>query len=654
MTTRSATKAQLQETLYASEQTIELLQERFADLELAVEDRGWMRLSTESQREFTREGLRKILLLSVMSFLKNPLIHHAIQVQAHYVWGQGVTIHCPDPATNDVIQKFLSDRRNKKVLTGPQARIEKEEELQTKANLFFVLFTDPKDGRVQIRSFPMEECQDIIRNPNDSAEPWYYVRQYTRLEFDTDSGEIREKKGVREFYPDWLYEPLVRPTKFGEAQVMWDTPVYHLSVNRFSEMRFGIPEYYSALDWATAVKNDLEDYATIRRALARFAFKLTTVQGPKAVSSAKKRMGTTLGIGSGQAADINPPATAGSTWIQPQGGANLEPFKTAGMTPNPEEGRRLWLMVSSGTGIPETILTGDSSVGNYATSRTLDRPTELKMKTRQELWGDVYRDILTYVVRKAKGSITSELSSVPAVVEAAIREATAIVQSGAAIVSLGATPGSDADVELETTDLQINVDFPSILEHDMLPRVQAIVQAATLNGQQTAGTMSDRTLIRLLLKALNVDQADELLDEILPEGAEYFDTEGDAASAAGAVVDAASGGKPKSNVRPPVTPPSSMKEAVVPPPPIMPGPPMMPPTPPPVNPNTDDNGIGMDKTGLHKVAPPPPSMRNKGATPSPSPFDPNAQPNEPGPTGGFQSDTNSQRMKGSTPARGKK
>jgi hypothetical protein len=249
--------------------------------------------------------------------------------------------------------------------------------------------------------------------------------------------------------------------------------------------------------------------------------------------------------------------------------------------------------------------------------------------------------------------VNGPISSLPQVVEAALKEANAIVTSGAAVVNLGA--GQDADTALEVDDYSISVDFPAILEHDMLPRVQAIVQAATLNGQQTAGTMSDRTLIQLLLKALNVDNADALLDEILPEGAEYFDTEGDAANAANAIVTAASGEEatPSSS-----SPDSSglnlapIKEAF-PPKPGAVVPPVSPPTPPPPNPNVDDNGLGMDKSGLHKVAPPPPSMRNKGSGASPSPFDPTQVQPQMDSTGGFTSDKNSQRMKGSTPPRGK-
>jgi hypothetical protein len=172
-------------------------------------------------------------------------------------------------------------------------------------------------------------------------------------------------------------------------------------------------------------------------------------------------------------------------------------------------------------------------------------------------------------------------------------------------------------------------------------RVQAIVQAATLNGQETAGTMSDRTLIRLLLRALNVDNADALLDEILPEGADYFDTE-----------------PQQENADPGIAallqePPTPLDEADPATPPKLPKPKGESDTPPRAgdgedNPNVDDRGVGMDKSGLHKVAPPPPSMRNQGSAPNPmnrNPFGENSGGNPQLPTGRKLEDPGSQKRK---------
>src|SRR5258706_13364213 len=116
MTGRKPTRAQLESAvseagsrLHEHVQTIEFLTERFAELELALEDSNWVRLSMQADKEFSRDGLRRICTLARLSFLKNPLINHAVMVQAHYVWGQGCNINAVDPQVNVIVQDFLDD-----------------------------------------------------------------------------------------------------------------------------------------------------------------------------------------------------------------------------------------------------------------------------------------------------------------------------------------------------------------------------------------------------------------------------------------------------------------------------------------------------------------------------------------------------------------
>lgn len=157
----------------------------------------------------------------------------------------------------------------------------------------------------------------------------------------------------------------------------------------------------------------------------------------------------------------------------------MDPVKLAGATIHPDEGRRLLLMVAAASGLPETFY-GDASVGTVATAKSLDRPTELMCRDRQTLWVEVWQDILGMVV-------------------------------DAAIKARKLAPGVDRHVD---------VDFPPLLERDMAATVGAIIDAATLKGQAPAGTMDDRTLVRLLLWALGEDDIDELLDVIAPEDGE--------------------------------------------------------------------------------------------------------------------------------------
>jgi hypothetical protein len=149
--------------------------------------------------------------------------------------------------------------------------------------------------------------------------------------------------------------------------------------------------------------------------------------------------------------------------------------------------------------IPDTILSGDVDQGNLATAKTLDRPTELGMLTEQALWTGVFRDLGQYVIRshivatrgQLQGTVTTDADGIETIM---------LTQAG---------PDDDID------PLDIDVTFPPILEHDIDAAVQAIVSAATLDGKTNAHTLDNKTLVRLLLTALDVDDQDELIDQIV-------------------------------------------------------------------------------------------------------------------------------------------
>jgi len=457
----------LREQLANADANLGLLRESLAELELAREDAGWLRFMLQGDIEFSRQGLADIIHMSRLMFLKNPLINRGVNIQATYVWGQGVNIHAEDEQVNELVQAFMDDPANKAELTSHQAQTMKEVDLQVLGNLFFVFFLDPTSGATRVRTIPVDEIQEIICNPEDRREPWYYKRVWTEIGVNGAGGQRTA------YYPDWKLDTATATPPAG-VQIA-EQPVYHVRVGGLTDMRFGVPETYQAIDWARAYKSFLEDRATVARALSVFASKLSARGGSRGVAAAKSKLGTTYSSTGGE---INPAPVAGSTIIMGEGN-DWAPIGVRGATIDPEEGRRFLLMVCAALGLPETFF-GDVSTGNLATAKSLDRPTELKFRDRQELWADVLRNILEYVVSKATR------------------------RNG---VTTGETP-------------KISVEFPNILEGDTGARITSIVTAATLAGKATAGTIDDRTLTRLLLQALGLDNAEDLTDLIAPEGGE--------------------------------------------------------------------------------------------------------------------------------------
>jgi hypothetical protein len=481
--------------------SLEFLQERIAELELGLEDAGWIRMNFESEMEFSRAGLQRITALSRLFFLKNPLINRAVTLQSMYVWGQGVSIKAAHPEVDAIVQKFLDDPKNKVELTGHQARSMKEQDLQVEGNLFFVLFPHTATGRVRVRTIPVDEIQEIITNPEDGKEPWYYKRTWAESKMDAQ-GVATTAAQETAYYPDWRYQPLNKPLTIGGDRVEWTSPVYHVRVGGLSNMRFGLPETYSGLDWARAYKEFLEDWATIVRAYAKFAFKATSSKGgKKGIAAMKAKLGTTMGASS---SETNPPPGVGSIAVMAEGN-DLTPIRTAGATTKADDGRRMLLMVAAATGLPETFF-GDVSVGTLATANSLDRPTELKFRDRQELWKNVLSDILQFTIDK---------------------RATAILYPKLRGALVWNDERDEREVVLmndpetgEPIDRHIDIDFPSILEHDKDADIKAIISAATLDGKTLSGTMDLKLTSRLLLTALGQDDIDDLLDTIFPEDEE--------------------------------------------------------------------------------------------------------------------------------------
>jgi hypothetical protein len=490
---------ELNEILETEQGNLVSLTERLTDLELALEDQGWLRLGFETEQEFSREGLTRICQLARIAYLKNPLIQRGVNAQVYYVFGQGMNISAKDEAINEVVQGFLDDAKNKAELTIHQARMYKEQDLQVEGNIFFCFFTNKETGRVRIRTIPVDEVLEIIKNPEDSKDPWYYKRSWGKSELKLETGMSSTTPQVA-YYPDWRYRPKSseRPKTIGNKNIEWDSPVYHVRVGGLGRMSFGISEVYAAIDWARAYKDFLENWSTIVQAYARFAWRVSGIRGgtgsAAAVEAVKRKFESTLPTG----VETNPPPLTASTLIEP-GSIRMDPIRTAGATTSADDGRRLLLMVAAATGLPETFF-GDTSVGTLATAKSLDRPTELMMVSRQTLWADIHRDIIGYVLaraveaKKLVGSVTEEEDGTP-------------------------------HLEFATgVDPSVKITFPPILEHDVASAVDAVVKAATLSGQVPAGTLDMPTITRMLLTALGEEDIDAMIEQLYPAGETVAET----------------------------------------------------------------------------------------------------------------------------------
>jgi hypothetical protein len=467
------------------------------ELELTMEDIGWRDLSSLSSNiNFSRAAVRKLTNLSRIMYLLNPLIKRAVSVQQLYVWGSGVEITAESDIVEEVLEDFFDSPGNQSIIGA--AWTHREKDLRVDGNLFFVFYRSKETGAARVRLLPVQQIEDVVVNPEDENEPWYYLRLFTpTVSMVQPTQELPTAREV--LYPDINYHPAVRPDRVNNYPVMWDNPIIHLKSGGITGQKFGLPELFCVLNWATAYKKILENFATVIQAYARLAMKITGTSGKKGNAAAKSKLGT--GVSGSRILDNNPPNVAGGWWTS-SGSIDVNPIKTANSTTGPDEARALRSMVAAGSDTPEHFF-GDSDIGNFATSTTLDRPTELKMVARQKMWAGFILHVSNKLIEWSASATDGKLRNAGYILSA---ETDPFTGEDSVIIT---PPDGDS--------VAVTVTFPSILQRDVVDRVRSVVQALTLNGSPAEGIIPSRKLgCKLLLEALGRADADELADILYP------------------------------------------------------------------------------------------------------------------------------------------
>lgn len=469
------------------------IKEAFGSLEMAMEDAGWESLVQDMQGAFSREGLRKASHLSRLMFIANPLIKRALAVRAAYVHGQGVGITARangDEGMQDVnaiVQAFLDDDSNRANLTGGQAKIRLENAIGTDGNFFVACFTDPLDGKVTARTLPFDEIVEKITAPGDRGSTHYYRRRWREGNVDHE-----------ELYPDLRYRPQIREKRYGQTDtfdghpINWDSPVYHMHDNGLDGWQFGIGDAYAALPWARAYKEFLEDWTLLVKALSQIAFKMVPKKG--VASQAARKAAEQIGR-----------LPAGSTAVMTED-QDIVAVPKSGATVDAESGRPVLAMIAAAMGLPVTTLSADpGQTGARAVAETLNQPTRLEFTLRQELWTEMFRAVLGYVIDQA------------------------VLAPRGPLKGTSTRRGDTLEVVLAGgDDRTLDIVWPDLNEIPIETIMDAIEKADTLGVPKL-------TLIQLTLRALGVRDVDEIMEQITDDDGNFIDP---AATAGQAAVDA--------------------------------------------------------------------------------------------------------------------
>ncbi len=480
-----------------------------SDIQLMLDNLEWRREVNLSLLEFTRWGIQQIINVSRLHYIKHPWIRRGVNLSAAYVFGQGVEISSPDPDANEVLKEW---REINKAVFGQIALTAQERSKSTDGNLFWASFADKENtGQVRHRIIDATEIQDIVTNPEDSTEEWYFRRVWAQRQFDESSG-ITRTSTVERWYPALNYEPVLKIPTINGVEVEWDTPVYHRKCGGIWSWLFGCPRIFPALEWDREGTKFLEAFASVWAALHQISITYTTKGGQQAIEGFKQQMQTSVGPTS-NLLDQNPGAVAGSLAAMGPGSV-LAAFKTQGAGGNPSDIKEFRNFVACVLEIPPTWL-GDMETSNLSTAKTLDRPTELGFLLKQEEWQEDLVVLATYALKVSAGAASGKLKEARdkrnlSSAGLHIHEAARVMKDCHWVYEAAAKPADD--------DIEVLADFPSIREGDTMEEIEAIVLATTLGNKGGEAVGIDlKESVRLMSKKLDIPKPDETVEEMFPE-----------------------------------------------------------------------------------------------------------------------------------------
>lgn len=389
----SSALARLQEQNSALQNSMEVLQESFADAMLALDDVGWKPLGgDEDATEIRLETIKTIAQTTRGLVAINPLIKRGVAVRTTYIWGDGVRFE--GLAEDDPI---LTDRTNKKFLFSPQAYAEMEACMATDGQIF-TLISKAKgrrrtgaSGVPKITRVPMREITGTISDPLNKEDIWFFRREFT-VEQEAYSTGQKSARAVTMWYPATDYdESNGKPFNIQGKPVVWNSAILHNTANKQVGWKWGAPDLMSVIFWTKAYKEFLENSATLVKAYSRFAFKVTAANKTGVASAATKVAAQpTRDPFTGEVQGVGGTAVMGM-------GTSLSTIGRTGGSVDFSAGLPLAAMVAAGLEIPLTSLTADGGSSNRSAAETLETPTLKAMKARQQLWGGYFERLFDYL-----------------------------------------------------------------------------------------------------------------------------------------------------------------------------------------------------------------------------------------------------------------
>lgn len=364
------------------------------DLQLMNDMVGYRRMGeTEDYLDMQPPAREATVKRSRVFWYREPVADRTLSIWTQFAFGRGWTFQAVDEGFQAEMDAVLNARHNRHQFSriGWQGH---SDTLLVDGERWFVYAVEPNRD-VRVRTLDCLEIKDILTNPDDRDEVWYYRRTwqdqrgqvYTRFyrdwDFVTDSGLPRNDRHpvMSDPDPSWGNVDLVPVAN------QW---MSYLKINTLG--RRGYPQLTSAFDWLHAYREFMADRSSLSRSRAQFAWR-GTVKGPQSVVNrirsafdAPNPADPSQGLRnpSGQVAWMN----EGVTLDQVGGSSDGQSAQA--------DGRGFRAMAALPSGIPDFML-GDTGSANLATATATMRPIEQMMSSYQDLWVDYMEEMAFHI-----------------------------------------------------------------------------------------------------------------------------------------------------------------------------------------------------------------------------------------------------------------
>lgn len=521
-----------------------------------------------SPQEIKAIERRKLTQKARIVWMKDPQAGAAVDLMNDFVFGRGL----PKPKASDekvqeVIDEAWEDPDNQLVLTSFQGQLAIGTDLSLQSNLYILVFDDGEDGKVKLGLLDHDAVENAVKDPENRLRVMYYVARHYKQEWDYDQDQpftdlrgrgpadaMRGDKGKGElrYYAHWRnVEDAEKDAEKGfrdkpdgpPEQKLGDGKVFHISLNRTSEMAFGHPVFDRLLRWFNAYNTFMDARLDIIQAKAAFVMKRKIKGTPNQLQkmaqqavSRRSALGSALGVDDPEIRTGPRPA---SILNENEGVSHEDMNFDTGAGNALQDGQMLRAQVSAATRFPQTYY-GDASNSTLATATSLELPVLKAVESRQEMIESLVRFFIDRVIERAvdTGRISSDLS--PEERAALEKEQDPNEQGGADMMAQqGGQPVEltqaleDQAAEEENTarDLSYEFQMPSPLKRLMNDLVGAVMNTARTFDPNNTNMELSRVLLGIVLgDALEMEDPQKWVEKIFPDG--YVDPAVAAAQAA--------------------------------------------------------------------------------------------------------------------------